>query len=48
MESEGNIGRHSTMSDFKQANARDKALIAKEKAKVAHAKFKETCTGRIL
>jgi len=36
------------MSDFKQASAKEKALIAKEKAKMAHSKFKETCTGRVL
>ena len=42
------VARSSSFSDFKGANAKDKAVIAKEKAKVAHAKFKETCTGRIL
>ena len=35
--------RSSSFSDFKGANTKDKAVIAKEKAKVAHAKFKETC-----
>ena len=40
--------RRSTLQDFKTANAQDKAVIAKEKAKAAHSKFKETCTGRTL
>lgn len=40
--------RRSSFQDFKTANAQDKAMIAKEKAKMAHSKFKETCTGRTL
>lgn len=40
--------RSSSFKDFKEANTKDKALIAREKAKVAHSKFKETCQGRTL
>ena len=42
------VARQSTLQDWKQASAADKAVIAKEKAKMAHAKFKETCTGKTL
>ena len=42
------MARTSTFADFKQAKAADKAIIAKEKAKMAHSKFKETCTGKTL
>ena len=45
---ENEDARRSSFADFKQANNKEKALIAKEKAKMAHSKFKETCTGRVL
>lgn len=40
--------RSSSLQDFKAASAKDKAVIAREKAKMAHSKFKETCQGRTL
>ena len=40
--------RRSTLQEFKTASTQDKAMIAKEKAKMAHSKFKDTCTGRTL
>ena len=45
---ENEAGRDSTLSDWRQANVRDKAKIAKEMAKLAHSRFKETCTGKVL